>query len=208
MPRGILGALAICTFLYILVAGIMVGLVDYRELADQAAPIGVAISAALAKAEGTTMGTILKVFPTIINLGAVLGLSSTMVVMVMGQPRVFYSMSKDGLFPMGGEDSPEIPDAAYHNRDHRNDRRRSRGICSDRLLGELVYWDTLRFVIVERESFLVLQSALHRPFRVPLSPFIPIATVVSAAYLMNSCRSTMDSADRLDGYRLFCLLCL
>jgi APA family basic amino acid/polyamine antiporter len=77
----------------------MVGLVDYQMLTDAAAPIAVAVDEALKLAQGTTMGTILKVFPTIIKVGAVLGLSSTMVVMVMGQPRVFYSMSKDGLLP-------------------------------------------------------------------------------------------------------------
>src|SRR5688500_13847715 len=99
MPLGILGSLAICTVLYILVAGIMVGLVDYRLLTNAAAPIAVAIDAALQQAKGTTMGTILFAFPTIIKVGAVLGLSSTMVVMTMGQPRVFYSMSKDGLLP-------------------------------------------------------------------------------------------------------------
>ena len=99
MPRGILGSLAICTVLYILVAAIMVGLVDYKLLTNAAAPIAVAIDAALKQAQGTTMGKILAVFPTIIKVGAVLGLSSTMVVMVMGQPRVFYSMSKDGLLP-------------------------------------------------------------------------------------------------------------
>ncbi len=99
MPIGILGSLAICTVLYILVAGIMVGLVDYKLLTNAAAPIAVAIDAALLQAKGTTMGTILAVFPTIIKVGAVLGLSSTMVVMTMGQPRVFYSMSKDGLLP-------------------------------------------------------------------------------------------------------------
>ncbi|NDD65438.1 MAG: amino acid permease, partial [Acidobacteria bacterium] len=99
MPIGILGSLAICTVLYVLVAGIMVGLVDYRMLTNAAAPIAVAVDEALKMAQGTTMGTVLKVFPTIIKVGAVLGLSSTMVVMVMGQPRVFYSMSKDGLLP-------------------------------------------------------------------------------------------------------------
>ena len=78
------------------------------------------------------MGTVLAVFPTIIKVGAVLGLSSTMVVMTMGQPRVFYSMSKDGLLPaMGREDPSEIPDAAHHNGDHRNDRRDPCRTCSD-----------------------------------------------------------------------------
>src|SRR5205085_11880367 len=81
MPIGILGSLAICTVLYILVAGIMVGLVDYHALTNAAAPIAVAIDAALQQARGTTMRTLLSVFPTITKTGAVLALSSTMVVM-------------------------------------------------------------------------------------------------------------------------------
>jgi APA family basic amino acid/polyamine antiporter len=190
MPIGILGSLAICTVLYILVAGIMVGLVDYKLLTNAAAPIAVAIDAALQKAEGTTMGTILFVFPTIIKVGAVLGLSSTMVVMTMGQPRVFYSMSKDGLLPAWAAkihpkyQTPHITTAitgvivAI-----------LAGFVPISLLGELVSIGTLFAFVIVGVGIIILRSsnpALHRPFKVPLSPFIPIATVLSAAYLMNS----------------------
>jgi len=190
MPLGILGSLAVCTVLYILVAGIMVGLVDYRELTNAAAPIAVAIDAALRTAQGTTMGTVLAVFPTIIKVGAVLGLSSTMVVMVMGQPRVFYSMSKDGLLPSWASkihpkyQTPHVTTAitgvivAI-----------LAGFVPINLLGELVSIGTLFAFVIVGTGIIILRSsnpALHRPFKVPLSPFIPIATVVSAAYLMNS----------------------
>ena len=190
MPRGILGSLAICTVLYILVAGIMVGLVDYKLLANAAAPIAVAVDAALQQAQGTTMGTILKVFPTIIKVGAVLGLSSTMVVMVMGQPRVFYSMSKDGLLPTWAAkihpkyQTPHITTAitgvivAI-----------LAGIVPISLLGELVSIGTLFAFVIVGTGIIILRRTnpkMNRPFKVPLSPYIPIATVVSAAYLMNS----------------------
>ncbi|HQU91199.1 MAG TPA: amino acid permease [Pyrinomonadaceae bacterium] len=190
MPRGILGSLAICTVLYILVAGIMVGLVDYKELTNAAAPIAVAIDAALRTAQGTTMGTILAVFPTIIKIGAVLGLSSTMVVMVMGQPRVFYSMSKDGLLPSWAAkvhpkyQTPHITTAITGTI-----VAILAGFVPISLLGELVSIGTLFAFVIVGTGIIILRSsnpALHRPFRVPLSPFIPIATVVSAAYLMNS----------------------
>ncbi|REJ77409.1 MAG: amino acid permease [Acidobacteria bacterium] len=98
MPRGIIGSLLICTFLYVLVAFVMAGLVPYTAL-NVPAPIAVAIDAARNLASGTPFGTIFASFPMIIKIGAVLGLSSTMVVMLMGQPRVFYSMAKDGLLP-------------------------------------------------------------------------------------------------------------
>ena len=190
MPIGILGSLAVCTVLYILVAGIMVGLVDYKLLTNAAAPIAVAIDAALQQAKGTTMGTVLAVFPTIIKVGAVLGLSSTMVVMVMGQPRVFYSMSKDGLLPSWASkihpkyQTPHITTAitgvivAI-----------LAGVVPISLLGELVSIGTLFAFVIVGVGIIILRSsnpALNRPFKVPFSPFIPIATVVSAAYLMNS----------------------
>ena len=190
MPIGIMGSLAICTVLYILVAGIMVGLVDYKLLTNAAAPIAVAIDAALQRAQGTTMGTVLAVFPTIIKVGAVLGLSSTMVVMTMGQPRVFYSMSKDGLLPSWAAkihpkyQTPHITTAITGTI-----VAILAGFVPISLLGELVSIGTLFAFVIVGTGIIILRSsnpALHRPFRVPLSPFIPIATVVSAAYLMNS----------------------
>ncbi len=190
MPIGILGSLAVCTVLYILVAGIMVGLVDYRLLTNAAAPIAVAIDAALQQAQGTTMGKVLAVFPTIIKVGAVLGLSSTMVVMVMGQPRVFYSMAKDGLLPAWASrihpkyQTPHITTALTGTI-----VAILAGIVPISLLGELVSIGTLFAFVIVGTGIIILRSSnpnLNRPFRVPFSPFIPIATVVSAAYLMNS----------------------
>ncbi|MEZ5305960.1 MAG: amino acid permease [Pyrinomonadaceae bacterium] len=98
MPIGIIGSLLICTVLYVLVSFVMAGLVSYTQL-NVPAPIAVAIDAARTQAAGSSLGSLFAAFPMIIKVGAVLGLSSTMVVMVMGQPRVFYSMGKDGLLP-------------------------------------------------------------------------------------------------------------
>lgn len=189
MPIGIMGSLAICTVLYILVSGVMVGLVDYKLLTNSAAPIATAIDAALVRAEGTTMGIILAAFPMIIKVGAVLGLSSTMVVMMMGQPRVFYSMSKDGLLPTW---------AAKVHPKYRTPHVTTAitgvivaalaGFVPISLLGELVSIGTLFAFVIVGTGIIILRSsnpALHRPFKVPFSPVVPILTVLSAAYLMN-----------------------
>ncbi len=190
MPIGILGSLAICTVLYVLVAGIMVGLVDSSLLTDAAAPIAVAIDAALQVAKGTTMGTILAVFPMIIKVGAVLGLSSTMVVMVMGQPRVFYSMSKDGLLPTWAAkvhpkyQTPHITTAITGTI-----VAILAGFVPISLLGELVSIGTLFAFVIVGTGIIILRRTnpeMKRPFKVPFSPYIPVATVLSAAYLMNS----------------------
>jgi basic amino acid/polyamine antiporter, APA family len=87
MPRGILGSLVICTILYILVAAVLTGLVKYTSL-DVPDPIAIGIDMT-----GVAWGS------RLVKLGAICGLSSTMVVMLLGQSRVFFSMSKDGLLP-------------------------------------------------------------------------------------------------------------
>ena len=87
MPIGIIGSLLICTVLYILVSGIATGVVPYREL-NVPDPIAVA-------ADHAGLGWM----ATLIKLGAIAGLSSVILVMLLGQSRVFWSMSRDGLLP-------------------------------------------------------------------------------------------------------------
>jgi APA family basic amino acid/polyamine antiporter len=87
MPIGIIGSLIICTILYILVSGIATGVVPYAQL-DVPEPIATA-------ADHAGMGWMAGV----IKLGAIAGLSSVILVMMLGQTRVFWTMSKDGLLP-------------------------------------------------------------------------------------------------------------
>src|SRR6266436_5894684 len=87
MPIGIIGSLLICTVLYIIVSGIATGVVPYAQL-DVPDPIAVA-------ADHAGMGWMGK----LIKLGAIAGLSSVILVMLLGQSRVFYTMARDGLLP-------------------------------------------------------------------------------------------------------------
>lgn len=87
MPIGIIGSLLICTVLYILVSGIATGIMSYKEL-NVPDPIAVV-------ADHAGLGWM----STLIKLGAIAGLSSVILVMLLGQSRVFYSMSRDGLLP-------------------------------------------------------------------------------------------------------------
>lgn len=188
MPRGIIGSLLICTVLYVLVAAVMVGLVSYTQL-NVPAPIGVAIDSALQKAQGTPFGTIFNAFPMIINIGAVLGLSSTMVVMVMGQPRVFYSMSKDGLLPgWAAKVHPKYRTPHVTTIITGSIVAVMAGLVNVSILGELVSIGTLFAFVIVSTGVLILRYTnpnLHRPFRVPFSPFIPVAAAAASAYLMN-----------------------
>ena len=89
MPIGILASLGICTALYIVVSLVLTGIVNYSEL-DVPDPIAVAINAA---------GSGVAWLRPIIKIGAIAGLSSVILVMMLGQPRIFYAMSRDGLLP-------------------------------------------------------------------------------------------------------------
>ncbi len=87
MPIGILGALIICTVLYIMTSAVLVGIVPYALL-DVPAPIALAAN---------MMG--LKWFAILVKIGAIAGLSSVMLVLLYGQTRIFYTVSRDGLLP-------------------------------------------------------------------------------------------------------------
>lgn len=102
VPIGILGALVVCTIIYMAVAAVMTGVVPYLELASPA-PIAVAIdrmglewaNVPLATAEGGQLNLI----SFLIKIGAITGLSSVMLVLCYGQTRIFYTMARDGLLP-------------------------------------------------------------------------------------------------------------
>ncbi|HMV67751.1 MAG TPA: amino acid permease [Myxococcota bacterium] len=176
LPIGILGSLIVCTILYILVSAIMTGIVEYPRL-NVAEPIAVAI-----EATGFTF------MAGLIKLGAVAGLSSVMLVMLMSQPRIFFTMSRDGLLP------PVFSSLHPRYRTPHVSTALTGTICAlvagllpISLLGELVSIGTLlAFVIVCAGVWFlrVMEPDRERPFRTPMVPVVPILGILVCGYMM------------------------
>jgi APA family basic amino acid/polyamine antiporter len=176
MPIGILGSLVICTVLYIIVSTILTGLVNYKAL-NVAAPVALGI-----KVTGVSWGELL------VTIGAVFGLGTVMLVMLLGQSRVLYSMSKDGLL--------------WHWVSAIHPKFRTPWI-STIVVGALVavmpaFFDVeqlsklvnigtlLAFTIVSAGVWVlrVRRPDLPRPFKTPFVPLVPILGIISALFLM------------------------
>jgi APA family basic amino acid/polyamine antiporter len=189
MPRAIIGALAVCTVLYILVSAIMVGLVPYAQLKEDPAPIATAITTASQHAAaGSFISYILRSFSMIIKLGAVLGLTSTMVVQIMGQPRIFYSMAKDGLLPgWAAKIHPRFRTPYITTIITGAIVAVMGALVPITMLGQLVNIGTLFAFVIVSIGIIVLRRTkpdLPRPFKVPFSPVVPIISAAASLYLM------------------------
>ena len=178
MPIGIIGSLVICTVLYILVSGLLTAVVPYTAL-NVAAPVAIGIDAT-----GVRWGSLL------VKAGAVAGLGSVMLVMLLGQSRVFYSMSRDGLLPHWA--------GAIHPR-FRTPWISSLvvGVCvaifaSLIPIGDLAVLvnigTLLAFVIVCAGVWILRRKRpdLPRPFKTPLVPLVPILGILTSLAAMLS----------------------
>ena len=180
MPIGILGSLAICTVLYVLFAHVMTGLAPYTEFAgahDKLAPVATAIA--------HTPYVWLQQF---VILAILAGFSSVILVMLLGQSRVFYSMSKDGLIPKVFSD--------VHPRFHTPYKNNLlfmvfvglfAGFVPGDIVGEMTSIGTLlAFVLVCIGVMIVRYKMPEAPraFRTPLMPVVPILGILVCGLMM------------------------
>ena len=180
MPIGILGSLAICTVLYIAVALVLTGIVKYDQL-NVPDPIAVGINAA---------GPGLAWLRPIVKIGAIAGLSSVILVMLLGQPRIFYTMSKDGLLPpVFARVHPRFQTPWIASIVTGLAAMLMAGLFPIGLLGELVSIGTLLAFAIVCGGVLVLRKTdpnIPRPFKTPMVPLVPILGIGFCLYLMIS----------------------
>jgi APA family basic amino acid/polyamine antiporter len=176
MPIGILGSLVVCTFLYIVVSGLLTATVHYSRL-NIGAPVSLAI-----RETGVKWGSY------IVNAGALAGLSTVMLVMMLGQSRVFYSMAHDGLlWKWAGEIHPKFRTPWKSTAVTGLGAALFGSLVPIGSLGQMVSIGTLlAFVIVSAAVWIlrVRRPDLPRPFRTPWVPFVPIMGILLSTALM------------------------
>jgi APA family basic amino acid/polyamine antiporter len=176
MPIGILGSLTICTLLYVVVAAVMTGLLPYTQL-NVADPIAKAVDVI-----GMTW------FAVIIKLGALAGLTTVILVLLYGQSRIFFTISRDGLLPgMFADVHPRL------GTPHRSLMMIGAivavvaALTPIGVLGEMVSIGTLFAFIMVCGAVLYLRKSdaeVARPFRTPGVPVVPLLGVLFCFLLM------------------------
>jgi len=180
LPIGILGSLAVCTVLYILMALVMTGIAPYTEL-NVPHPVDVAVSKA---------GPALSWLAMIVDIGAIAGLASVVLVMIMAQPRIFYAMARDGLMPKAfAKVHPRFKTPHVATIITGVVAAALAGLFPIDILGHLVSIGTLFAFIIVCAGVLVLRKTdpdAPRSFRTPLVPWVPILGILSCGWLMFS----------------------
>ena len=163
MPAGILGALAISTVLYVAMAAVMTGMVGYEQL-DVAAPVAVALDA---HPQLFWLGLPVKI-------GAIIGMTSVSLMSILGQPRIFLAMSRDGLLPPKLQQvHPKYQTPAFGTLVTGVVAVVFAGLFPIDVLGELVSIGILLAFTAVCVGVLVLRFTMPetpRPFRVPFAP--------------------------------------
>lgn len=168
MPKGILYSLLICMILYVAVTAVLTGIVHYSEL-DNPAPIAYAID---------KVGQGLSWLAPLVKIGVIAGLSSVVLVIMLGQSRIFYAMSRDGLLPKLFSGVHKKYGTPYNSSLITGcSSALIAGLLPINILGELVSIGTLLAFVIVCISIVVLRKtnpSIERPFRTPLVPLVPI----------------------------------
>ena len=176
MPIGILGSLIICTILYMAMSAVLTGMMDFRLLGTPE-PVSTALD------NYPSLGWL----QTLVQIAAIAGLSSVILVMLMGQPRIFYSMAQDGLMPkIFGKVHPKFHTPYIGTIIVGVAAAILAGLLPVGFLGDIVSMGTLLAFAVVSAGVLVLRYTrpdLPRPFRVPLAILVCPLGVVSCLYL-------------------------
>jgi APA family basic amino acid/polyamine antiporter len=190
MPIGILLSLGVCTLLYILFAHVMTGVVNYTAFAGQdgIAPVAIAVEN---MGHADAAGVIVPAYPWLNNaiLLAILGgYASVILVMLMGQSRVFFSMSKDGLMPkVFSEVHPKFRTPAKNNLLFMILVSAFAAFVPARVVGEMTSIGTLFAFILVCIGVIIMRKKMPeapRAFRTPLVPLVPILGIVVCLFMM------------------------
>jgi basic amino acid/polyamine antiporter, APA family len=178
MPIGIIGSLAICTVLYVLFSHVLTGIVSYTEL-GVSAPVAVAVD--------RTPYAWMKL---LVKFGIIAGFTSVILVMLLGQSRVFYSMSRDGLVPKVFSDIHEKFRTPWKsNLLFCLFVTPFSGFLPLSVVGEMTSIGTLFAFVLVCAGVLVMRKTQPdnpRPFRTPWVPLVPILGIGWNAYMMYS----------------------
>jgi len=193
MPIGILGSLVVCTILYIAVSGLLTATVHYSRL-NIGAPVSLAI-----RETGVRWGSY------VVNAGALAGLSTVMLVMLLGQSRVFYSMAHDGLlWKWAGDVHPKFRTPWKSTAVTGFGAAVFGSLVPIGSLGQMVSIGTLLAFVIVCGAVIILRKRrpdLPRPFKTPMVPLVPILGIVVSFGLM-------ASLNRVTWYRLFIWLAI
>jgi APA family basic amino acid/polyamine antiporter len=176
MPLGILGSLAICTVLYILVAGLLTRIVPYQQLGVPD-PVVVGV-----RATGQTWAIFM------VELGAIAGLASVMLVMLLGQSRVFFSMSRDGLlWPWASKIHPKFRTPYVSSIVVGIFVALLAMMIPLSILDEMTSVGTLLAFVLVSAGIMVMRRThpnVNRPFRTPWVPLVPILAIAFCGFLI------------------------
>ena len=176
MPIGIIGSLAVCTILYVLFAHVLTGIVNYKEL-DNAAPVAVAV-------DRTGYPWLIKA----IKFAIIAGYTSVILVMLLGQSRVFFSMSRDGLLPkLFSELHPKFQTPYRSNLLFMVFVALFAALAPIQLVGEMTSIGTLFAFVLVCIGILIMRKShpnLPRPFKTPLVPLVPVLGILANLALM------------------------